>query len=328
MKAMVYDQYGSPDVLRLEDAPKPEPKDDEVLVKVVASSINDWDWGLLRGSPFLNRMISGGLRKPGIRIMGVDVAGVVEAVGSAVTRHKPGDAVMGDLSESGFGGYAEYTCAKSSALLPKPPSLSFEQAAAVPHVAALAIQALQQGDGVQAGQRVLLNGAGGGMGTIGIQLAKLYGAEVTAVDSTAKLEVLRDLGADHVVDYTQEDVTTNGQRYDLIADPVLFRSVLDYRRALKADGRYVVVGGAIPRILQTLIVGAWFARTGGPKMGILAHRPNKGLDEISALVEEGKVRPILDRTYPLHDLPDAFRWYGEKAFIGKIIIRVAEDDRA
>jgi NADPH:quinone reductase-like Zn-dependent oxidoreductase len=249
MKAVVYTQYGQPDVLEFKDVAQPAPKDGEVLIRVYASSVNSWDWDRLRGTPLLTRL-DGGLLKPRHTILGADVAGRIESTGSSVTHFLPGDEVFGDLSGCGWGGFAEYDCARESMLAVKPADLTFEEAAAVPQAAVLALQGLRKGGRIRRGRRVLINGAGGGVGTFAVQIAKALGAEVTGVDSTAKLEMLRSLGADHVIDYTREDFTRNGKRYDLILDVVAVRSIVNYRRALRRNGTYVMVGGSTTTLLQ------------------------------------------------------------------------------
>ncbi|MCI0808177.1 MAG: NAD(P)-dependent alcohol dehydrogenase [Chloroflexi bacterium] len=320
MKAIVYRKYGSPDVLKLEEVDKPTPADDEVLVKVHAASINDWDWGLLRGKPLINRI--SGLLRPRHKILGTDVAGRVEAVGKNVTRFQPDDDVFGDLSECGFGGFAEYVCARETALTPKPASMTFEQAAAVPHAAALAVQSLRHKSQIRSGQRVLFNGAGGGAGTFAVQIAKSLGAEVTCVDSSMKLDMLSSLGADHVIDYTREDFTRNGQRYDLIIDVKARRSVFAYRRALNPGGICVMVGGSMPRIFLAMIAGHLFSMIGRKKIGILWHRANRGLDFVIELFEAGKVVPVIDKSFTLSEVGEALRYFGEGKHQGKIVITV------
>lgn len=240
MKAVVYTKYGPPDVLELKEIEKPIPKDDEVLIKVHGASVNSWDWDLLRGTPFLNRLFFG-LLKPKYKILGADIAGRVEVVGRNVKQFLPGDEVFGDLCECGWGGFAEYVCARENALALKPASMTFEEVAAVPQAAVMALQGLRDQGQIQPGQKVLINGAGGGVGTFAVQIAKSFGAEVTGVDSTSKLDMMRSIGADQVIDYTQEDFTQNGQRYDLILDAAAYRSIFDYKRALSPKGIFVVV---------------------------------------------------------------------------------------
>lgn len=323
MKAIVYHEYGSPDVLNLEEVQKPIPRDNEVLIKVHAASVNDWDWGLLRGTPFLNRLLFGLLR-PRIKILGVDIAGRVEAASRNVKRFHQGDEVFGDISGCGWGGFAEYVCVPESALELKPANLTFEEAAAVPQAALLALQGLRKGQ-IQPGQRVLINGAGGGAGTFAVQIAKSFGAEVTGVDSTRKLDMVRSIGADHVIDYTKEDFTQSGQHYDLILDVAAHHSIFDYKRALTPRGIYVMVGGSIARIFQVMCLGPWISMTGSKKMGILAHKPNKGLDSMKELLEAGKVVPVIDRCYPLSEVPEALRFFGEGHHRGKVVVTVQDE---
>jgi NADPH:quinone reductase-like Zn-dependent oxidoreductase len=255
MNAIVYEKYGPPDVLELREVEKPIPKDNEVLVEVHAASVNDWDWGLLRGKPLMNRLVVSGLLKPKIKILGGDIAGRVEAVGRNVSRFEPGDEVFGDLSGCGFGGFAEYVCARESALALKSSSMTFEKAAAIPQAAVLALQGLRDKGEIQPEQKVLINGAGGGAGTFAVQIAKSFGAEVTGVDSTRKLDIMRSIGADHVIDYTQEDFTKTGLRYDWILDFAGYHSIIDYNRALNPRGIDVMVGGSAATFLQTLFLG-------------------------------------------------------------------------
>lgn len=257
MKAMVYTNYGSPDVLRLEEVAKPTARDNEVLIHVRASSPNAWDWDLLRGRPYLTRI--GGVRNPRYNILGADIAGRVEAVGRDVKELSPGDEVFGDISGNGWGGFAEYVCARERVLTLKPNSMTFEQAAAVPQAAVLALQSLRKGQ-IRAGHRVLIVGAGGGVGTFAVQIAKSSGANVTGVDRLDKLDMLRSIGADHVIDYAQEDFSRNGHQYDLIVDVVVNRSIFDYTRALAPRGSLVVVGGATGRIWQTVTLGPLVSR--------------------------------------------------------------------
>lgn len=320
MQAIVYHEYGSPDVLKLEEIEKPVPKDDEVLIKVHASSINSWDWDLVKGT-FLNRLIYKGIRKPKLKVIGADVAGRVEAIGENVKRFKPGDDVFGDMSWSGWGGFAEYACSREAILAHKPESMTFEQAAATPQAGVLANNGLSLRGQLEPGQKVLINGAGGGAGTFAIQIAKSFGAEVTGVDSASKLEMMRSLGADHVIDYTQEDFAKNGQRYDLILDLVASRSIFDHKRSLSSNGTYVMVGGTNSAIFQAMLVGPIISRSGGKKLGILQHRPNA--DDLVAMIEHfesGKAVPIIDRCYPLSETSEAIKYFSEGGVIGKLVI--------
>jgi len=321
MKAVVMDSYGTPDVLELRDVAKPAPKADQVLVRVLAASINDWDWGMLRGSPE-NRML-GGLLRPRVHILGCDIAGRVEAVGGDVTAFQPGDEVYGDLSGSGFGAFAEYVCAQEAGLSRKPPGMSFEQAAAIPQAGMLAVQSLIDVGRMKSGQKLLLNGAGGGVGTFALQMAKLYGVEVTVVDKPGKLDMLRAMGADHVIDYLKEDFTQSGRCYDLILDVKTNRSPFAYARALNPNGTYVTVGGSITRLLQALALGPFMSRLYHKHLRIVALKPNKDLAYMNELFEAGKLQPVLDGPYKLADLPEAFRLFGTGDHRGKIIVTMA-----
>ena len=317
MKAIVYEKYGTPDVLQLKEAAKPVPGEDEVLVKVHAASINDWDLGLLYGD-FINRMLNG-LRKPRRNILGSDIAGKIETVGKKVKRFKAGDDVYGDLSGQ-WGGFAEYVCAPEKSLSLKPAAMSFEEAAAIPQAAMLAVQGLIDKGKIKQAQKVLINGAGGGVGTFAIQIAKLYGAEVTGVDKATKLEMLRSIGFDHVIDYTKEDFTKNGKVYDLILDAKTNRSAFDYTRSLNRNGVYVTVGGSIGHLLQVLILARLIRMIQSKHLRIVALKPNKDLAFMNDLFEKGKVRTVIDGPYRLDQLGEAFRHFAKADHKGKIVI--------
>jgi NADPH:quinone reductase-like Zn-dependent oxidoreductase len=320
VKAIVYTKYGSPEVLQLKEVAKPTPKDDEVLIKVQAVSVNRSDWEGLSGKPLYARL--GGLLKPRHHILGSDIAGRVEMAGRHIRRFRPGDEVFGD-SLPRLGGFAEYVCARESALAPKPASMTFEEAAAIPQAAVIALQGTRDKGKIQPGQKVLITGAGGGAGTFAVQLAKLYGAEVTGVDNTGKLDFMRSLGADHVIDYTREDFTKNGKQYDLILDIVAHRSVFAYKRALRSRGSYFLTGGSVTTIFQVLLLGPWIRGITGKKMRILAVQPNlKDLVYVTELYEAGKVVPVIDRRYPLSEIPEALRYLGEGRTKGKVVITV------
>jgi NADPH:quinone reductase-like Zn-dependent oxidoreductase len=320
MKAIVYTKYGSPEVLQLKEVAKPTPKDDEVLIKVQAVSVNRSDWEGLSGKPLYARL--GGLLKPRHHILGSDIAGRVEMAGRHIRRFRPGDEVFGDILPR-LGGFAEYVCARESALAPKPASMTFEEAAAIPQAAVIALQGTRDKGKIQPGQKVLITGAGGGAGTFAVQLAKLYGAEVTGVDNTGKLDFMRSLGADHVIDYTREDFTKNGKQYDLILDVVAHRSVFAYKRALGSRGSYFLTGGSVTTIFQVLLLGPWIRGITGKKMRILAVQPNlKDLVYVTELYEAGKVVPVIDRRYPLSEIPEALRYLGEGRTKGKVVITV------
>ena len=323
MKAVVYTQYGQPDVLRIKEMPKPTPTDDEVLVKIHAVSLNRSDWESLIGKPLYARI--GGFRKPRRHILGSDVAGRVEAVGGNVTRLKPGDEVFGDILMR-MGGFAEYVCARERALALKPAGITFEQAAAIPQSGVIALQGIRDKGQAKPGQNVLINGAGGGAGTFAVQLAKLYGAEVTAVDHKSKLDLLRSLGADYTIDYTSEDFTRNGKQYDLVLDVIAYRSAFDYRRALRPDGNYYMVGGSMATLFQALLLGPFIKLATGKKIGILAVQPSlKDMLHIAELCEAGTIVPVIDRRYPLDEVPEALRYLGVGHPKGKIIVTVGHD---
>lgn len=318
MRAIVYAEYGPPDVLELKEVEKPIPEGDEVLVRVHAASVNSWDWDLLRGKPFLNR--AGGFLKPKYEVLGADIAGRVEAVGRNVKGLRPGDEVFGDLSQCGWGGFAEYVCAPESALALKLASLTFEQAAALPQAGVLALQGLRKGN-IGPGKKVLINGAGGGVGTFAVQIAKSLGAEVTGVDSTEKLDMLLSLGADRVIDYTQEDFTRNGQSYDLILDVVAHHSIFEYKRSLRPNGVFVLVGGSTALALTVVLLGPLISIIVSRKIGGLVHRPNsKDLNSMNELIAAGKVVPVIDRIFTLSEVPEALRYLGEGHAKGKLVI--------
>lgn len=321
MKAIVRYQYGSPDVLKLEEVEKPIPSDDEVLVKIHAVSINGSDREGLIGKPLYVRI--GGLRKPGYPILGSDIAGRVEQTGKNITQFNQGDEVFGEIP--GYhGGFAEYACASEHTLAQKPAGLTFEQAAAIPQGGVIALNGIREKGQVQPGQQVLINGAGGSGGSFAVQLARLYGAEVTGVDNTHKMDFLRSLGADHVIDYTRQDFTKTGKQYDLILDLIAHRSVFAYRRALKPGGTYFFVGGSIGTLFQILLLGPWIKMTTGKRIRLLAvPQNNKDLMAITELCESGKITPVIDRTYPLHQVPEALRYVTEGRARGKVVITVA-----
>ena len=319
MKAIVYHKYGTPDALELTEVDKPIPKDDEVLIKVHAVSINDWDSGLLNGD-FINRMLNG-LRKPKRKILGSDIAGRIDSIGKNITQFKPGDEVYGDLSGR-WGGFAEYVCAQEKTLALKPSTMSFEEAAAIPQAAMLAVQGLIDKGKIKQGQKLLINGAGGGVGTFGIQIAKLYGVEATGVDSTSKLDMLRSMGFDHVIDYTKEDFTKKGKCYDLILDVKTNRSMFDYARALCPNGAYVTVGGSIGRLIQSLLLAPLIRMIQKKHLHIVALKTNKDLAYMSDLFKAGKIKCVIDGPYRLDEVPEAFRLFNKAGHKGKIVITI------
>jgi NADPH:quinone reductase-like Zn-dependent oxidoreductase len=318
MKAIVRETYGSPDLLRLEEMPMPTLRDDGVLVKVRAASANAGDWHLLRGTPFPFRLVAG-LRVPRVKIIGTDVAGQVEAVGRKVTRFRPGDEVFGELSRCGFGAYAEFAAATEKALALKPANLSFEEAAAVPTAGLTALQGLRKGR-LQRGQRVLINGASGGVGTFAIQIAKAFGADVTAVCSARNVDVVRSIGADHVIDYAKDDFAMDGQRYDLILATNGDRSIWDYRRALAADGCYTMTGGSNRQLSDALLLGPLLSM-GRQRFGNVLMKPSQAdLLVLKDLCESGGVRPVIDRRFPLSEVSSAVRYLEDGHARGKVVV--------
>jgi len=322
MKALIFRKYGSPDFLEIQDVEKPSPADNQVLIKIIAVSVNDWDWGLLNGSPFLPNRFMAGLSKPRI-IIGSDIAGVVEAVGSKVSSFKPGDEVYGDLSGCGFGGFAEYVCAPQSDVRSKSPNMSFEQAAAIPQAGMLALQGVMAGGKPKPGQAILINGAGGGVGSIAIQLLKLEDLKVTGVDSTAKLDEMREWGFDHVIDYRNEDFTRNGQSYDLIIDVKTNRSPADYERALKPNGVYATVGGELPSLLKIGLSGLRINLARDRKLRVIGLQTNRDLVYFNELFEAGKFKPVIDTQFEFtnNDVRNAFHHFGSATHKGKIVVR-------
>jgi NADPH:quinone reductase-like Zn-dependent oxidoreductase len=320
MKAIVRESYGSPDVLHLEDVPVPTVRDDDVLVRVRASSANAGDWHLLRGTPWPFRLVAG-LRAPKFKIIGTDVAGHVEAIGRKVTQFRPGDEVFGELSRCGFGAYAEFAAAPEKAPALKPANLSFEEAAALPTAGCTALQGLRKAR-IQRGERVLINGASGGVGTFAIQIAKSFETEVTAVCSTRNVDVVRSIGADYVIDYTKDDFATNGQRYDLILAANGDRSIWDYRRALTADGCYAMTGGSNRQLTDALLFGPLLSM-GRQRFGNVLVKPNQAdLLVLKRLCEAESVRPVIDRRFPLSEVASAVRYVEDGHARGKVVVTV------
>ena len=318
MKAIVYTKYGSPDVLQLQEVEKPTPKDDEVLIKIHAASVNAYDWHFLTADIFLIRLMGGGLLKPKNTRLGADIAGRVEAVGKNVKQFQPGDEVFGDI---GHGGFAEYACAPESRLALKPANLSFEEAAAVPMAALTALQGLRDEGQIHPGQKVLINGASGGVGTFAVQIAKLLGAEVTAVCSTGNLDQARSLGADHVIDYTKENFTQNGRQYDLIFAANGYHPLAAYKRALAPKGMYIMAGGKPAQIFGAMLLGNWLSEKNGRKLGgVSAHIDQKDLLTLKEMLEAGKIVPAIDKRYPLSESAEALRYLGAGHARGKVVI--------
>jgi len=319
MKAMVYTKFGPPDVLHLEEVEKPAPKENELLIRVHAASANAYDWRHLRADPFFIRLMGAGLLKPKHKILGADIAGRVEAVGGKVKQFQPGNEVFGECS---YGGFAEYVCVDENRFVLKPVHLSFEEAAAAPMAALTALQGLRDKGRIQAGQKVLINGASGGVGTFAVQIAKSFDTEVTGVCSTAKMDLVRSIGADHVIDYTREEVTENKQQYDLIFDTAAYRSISKYKRILRPGGNYVLAGGSMLRIFQLMLK----SMTGAKNMGlIVAKTKQKDLLFMIELMKTGKVKSIIDKRYPLNETAEALRYLEEGRARGKIVITVPEN---
>ena len=322
MKALIRDRYGLPDVLEVREIEQPVPREREVLLQVHAASINDFDWGLLQGPtlPFLPT--------PPKPILGSDVAGRVVALGPAVERFRVGDEVYGDLSRfgpRGWGGFAEYVCASERALVAKPPRMTFEQAAALPQAGQLAVQGLFANGPLRPGQKILINGAGGGVGTIGVQLAKPHGVEVTGVDSAAKLEMMRAIGFDHVIDYRKEDFTRNGRRYDLIVDTKTMHWPFEYLRSLNPGGTYATVGGPQMRHLFAIAGIGWAVRlTTGKRLRLIALKPNRDLPYLNERFEAGQLVPVIDGPYTLNEGREAFRHFGAGNHKGKVVITIGQ----
>jgi NADPH:quinone reductase-like Zn-dependent oxidoreductase len=327
VKAIVFTEYGPPDVLDFKEVEKPTPEAGEVLVRVHAAAVTFGDPAVVRGEPFIVRLWSG-LRAPKYQIPGKEVAGTVEAVGRQVTQFQPGDEVYGDLSDCGWGAYAEYVAVPEKLLAPKPANVSFEEAAAVPESARVALQGLRDKGQIQAGDKVLINGASGGVGSFAVQIAKALGGEVTAVCSTRNLDNARASGADHVIDYTKEDFTQNGQQYDLILACNGYHSLPAYRRALRPGGRYVATGGTMGQIFQSMLLGPIISLTGDKKMGSLGELKQSQEDLIfmKELLEAGKVKPFVERRYPLSETAEALRYISEGHAQGKVVISIAQDN--
>jgi NADPH:quinone reductase-like Zn-dependent oxidoreductase len=324
MKAIVAERYGSPDVLQVQEVAKPVPKDNEVLVKMQAASVNAADLHLLSGKPFFIRFMGFGLLKPRYKVLGAAISGEVESIGASVTRFQPGDEVVGDLSESGWGGFAEYVCASADALVLKPASVSFEDAAAVPMAAVTALQALRDRGHIHQGQKVLIHGASGGVGGFAVQIAKTFGAEVTAVCSTGNIDAARSMGADSVIDYTEEDFAKNGQEYDLIMAANGDRSISDYKRALSPNGTYVMSGGSDKQMFQAMLLGPLLFRSGTKKLAknATAKPSTSDLAFLNGLLQAGRVVPSIDRRVPLSEAVEAIRYVGKGHAKGKVVINM------
>lgn len=326
MKAIVCEKYGSPDNLRLEEIEKPTPGDDEALVKVYAASVNFNNLIIVKGEPLVGRLFTG-LLKPKIKIPGNDIAGKVEAVGRNVKNLKPGDDVFADTSECGFGAFAEYVAVPANILTPKPVNISFEEAAAVPEAALVALQALRYKGPIEEGQKVLIYGASGGIGTFAVQIAKYFGAEVTAVCSSANFDLVLSIGADHVIDYTKEDLNKIIDRYDLIIATAGYRSIFDFKRALKPGGIYTATGGSMKQIFQAMLLGPFISIIGNKKLGSMLVKPNRDLSFMKEIIESDRIKPVIDRRYKLHEIAEALKYYGKGHARGKVIISIEHDNK-
>jgi len=322
MKAILFDKYGMPEqVLGLKEVALPAPKEHEVLIKIKATTVNDYDWSLVRGKPYLYRLMYG-LRKPKHQISGMELSGTIEAIGTNVQNLKVSDAVFGDTSNYGFGTFAEYICINENAVIKKPDLLSFEEAAAIPHASTLALQAIRDIGKIKQGQKVLINGGGGGVGTIGLQLAKLHDCEVTGVDSHEKLDMMKSIGFDHVMNYKQVDFTQTGNLYDLILDCKTTKSALSYLKALNSNGKYVTIGGDVVKLIKVLFWSKIMSIFSTKKLQLLSLKPNVGLDYICDLLKQGKIKCVIDGPYPFEDIPRLIQYFGDGNHKGKIVIKM------
>ena len=323
MKAIICEKYGDPADLIYGNLEKPSPSEHQVLIKIYATAINDYEWSSVRGKPNLYRLLFG-ILKPRSKVPGMELAGVVEDVGTKVTSFKKGDRVYGDTSEFGFGRFAEFMAVNEAALTLMPDKMSFAEAASIPHASILALQGLRDKGEIKNGQRILINGAGGGVGTFGFQIAKLYDTLVTGVDTGEKLEMMKDLGFDHIIDFKKEDFTKNGEEYDLILDAKTNRSPFSYLRSLSPGGTYVTVGGKLSKLLKIVTFGPILSKLTGKKLKLLPLEANKGLDYINELYSDNKLKCIIDGPYPLHEVPTAIQYFGEGLHSGKVVINVSE----
>ncbi|MEL6674688.1 MAG: NAD(P)-dependent alcohol dehydrogenase [Bacteroidota bacterium] len=323
MRSLLFHTYGSIQDLSLGEKPIPQPGPHEVLVRIHAAGVNDWDWGLMRGQPFVNRLLFGLFKPRRLKTLGLDISGVVEAVGTEAKRFIPGDAVLGDLSASKWGGFAEYVAVDEKVLTRKPPFLSHEQGAALPHAGVLALQGFLDYNLDVAGKEVLINGGGGGSGTLAIQIAKHLGARVTAVDKKGKFEVMRKMGAERLIDYQQSDFTSEGKTYDFILDMAGHHPLAHYRRALKPGGRYLMVGGASGVIISCMTKGFFWSKTSDRTFGILTHEPNKYLPRLLEMMEEHQFEVTVGKTFPLEQTPEALAWFGKGEGVGKTVVTIS-----
>ena len=319
MKAIVLEKYGEPEDLKIKDVDTPKPKGNEVLVKIHATAINDYDLSIVRGKPLMYRLLYG-IRKPKHPILGMEMSGTVAGLGPEASSFKIGDAVYGDISDYAFGTFADYVCINEKGIVKKPDNMTFEEAASLPHAGLLAAQGLIDMGGIQNGQKILINGAGGGVGTLGFQIAKEFDAEVTGVDTGGKLQMMRDIGFDQVIDYMKDDFTKNGQQYDLILDTKTNRSTFHYLKSLNPNGKYITVGGNLIRLLQIVFLKALVSKVYKKKFQILALKANKGLDYINKLYDHRKLKSVIDGPHALSDIPQLLRHFGEGKHQGKIVI--------
>lgn len=319
MKAIQCTKYGPAEDLKVTEVLQPAPKENEVLIKVLCSAINDYDWSMARGKPYVYRLLFG-LFKPKRPILGMELSGIVEVVGADVTKFKTGDAVYGDISNYGFGSFAEYICINEKAIVKKPEFMSFEDAAALSHAANLAWQGLVDVGQIKNGMKILINGGGGGVGTLGLHIAKTYDVDVTGVDTGDKLKTMADIGYDHIIDYKEIDFTSADEKYDLILDAKTNRPPRSYIKVLLTNGKYVSIGGEIKKLIQILIARK-FRKKPVFMVGLVA---NKDLDKIHKIYEDGSLKPVIDGPYPLHKTPWAIKHFGEGKHIGKVIISVQE----
>ncbi|ADR22324.1 NADPH:quinone reductase [Marivirga tractuosa] len=321
MKAIFCSHYTSPEELKIKEVPTPFPAKHEVLVKINATAINDYDWGMVRGKPYLYRLIFG-LTKPRRPIAGMELSGLIEDIGEGVTKFKKGDAVYGDISEYGFGSFAEYIAINEKALVLKPEEMSFEEATAIPHAAMLAYQGLVEKGKIQKGQNILINGAGGGVGTFALQIAKMYDAEVTGVDTGEKLHNMKAIGYDEVIDYKKENFTKRGERYDLILDAKTSQATWAYLKALKPKGKYVTVGGTAANLILFGLSSGLLSILTSKKFLLVALQPNQGLSYINQLYAEGKIKPSIDGPYVFEEIPRLIQYFGEGKHTGKVVIKL------
>ncbi|KAA3636760.1 MAG: NAD(P)-dependent alcohol dehydrogenase [Bacteroidetes bacterium] len=322
MKALVLSKFGSTKHLSIKDVPKPTPRENEVLIKIHATAVNDYDWTMVSGKPYAFRLLHG-IFKPRNPIPGMELSGIVEAIGEKVTTHKPGDAVYGDISNFGFGSFAEYISIDEKAVVPLPEGINFEIATTIPHASLLAVQGLIDYGKIKKGEKILINGAGGGVGCFGLQIAKTYDAEVTGVDTGDKLETMKNIGFDHIIDYKKTDFTQSGEQYDLIIDAKTTRRPSAYLQALFPGGRYISVGGTVRGLFQMLIAQKRLSRKSGKSLQILALKSNEGLEYIHDLFEAGKIDPVIDGPYPLEQAPMAIQRFGDAVHHGKVVVKIS-----